>query len=86
MTASERHDQAEPESGCGIFATDKSDVRALPIETPVLDNCYEMFRAGFFGEEVRTHFSGWYPLIWSVALVALGIWGRDRVRDRFHFG
>jgi capsular polysaccharide transport system permease protein len=49
-------------------------------------HCYEMFRAGFFGEEVTTHFTGWYPLVWAVTLVTLGIWGLGRVRDRIHFG
>jgi capsular polysaccharide transport system permease protein len=49
-------------------------------------HCYEMFRAGFFGEEIRTHFSGWYPLMWSLALLATGIWGLSGVRDRINFG
>lgn len=49
-------------------------------------HCYEMFRAGFFGEEVPTHFASWYPSIWAAILVALGIWGLGSVRDRIHFG
>jgi capsular polysaccharide transport system permease protein len=49
-------------------------------------HCYEMFRAGFFGEEVRTHYSIWYPLVWSLGLMCLGIWGMDKVRNNIHFG
>jgi capsular polysaccharide transport system permease protein len=49
-------------------------------------HCYEMFRAGFFGEEVETHYVIWYPLVWSVGLTTFGLWGLERVRDRIHFG
>jgi capsular polysaccharide transport system permease protein len=47
---------------------------------------YEMFRNGFFGEGVTTHYAAWYPLAWSLFLVAIGFFGVDAVRDRIHFG
>ncbi|MDZ4840771.1 MAG: ABC transporter permease [Hyphomicrobium aestuarii] len=49
-------------------------------------HCYEMFRAGFLGEDVVTHFSPWYPLAWALALTAIGVYSIDRVRDKIHTG
>jgi capsular polysaccharide transport system permease protein len=49
-------------------------------------HCFEMFRAGFFGEEVKTHYAAWYPLIWSIGLTGIGLWGLDKIRDKIHFG
>jgi len=49
-------------------------------------HCYEMFRAGFVGEQVLTYYSIWYPLAWSLSLTCLGVWGMEKVRNRIHFG
>lgn len=49
-------------------------------------HCYEMFRAGFFGEGVPTHFTWWYPMVWAIALIALGLQMADGVRDHLHTG
>ena len=49
-------------------------------------HCYEMIRAGFFGETVQTHYTPAYPL--SVALIVLFIYlpKLEKVRDHVHFG
>jgi capsular polysaccharide transport system permease protein len=47
---------------------------------------YEMFRSGFFGEGVTTHYVTWYPLAWSLFLITMGFLAVDAVRDRIHFG
>jgi capsular polysaccharide transport system permease protein len=49
-------------------------------------HCYEMFRAGFFDENVRTHYTVWYPFVWAVGLISVGIWGVDKIRDKLHYG
>jgi len=49
-------------------------------------HCYEMFRAGFFGEAITTHYSWWYPLSWAFALTTVSIINLERVRDRLHMG
>lgn len=49
-------------------------------------HCYEMFRAGFFGEAVITHHTWWYPLLWAVFLTALGFNLIEQVRDKIHSG
>jgi capsular polysaccharide transport system permease protein len=47
---------------------------------------YEMFRDGFLGAEVKTHYNVWYPALWSLCLTAVGFLGVDKIRDRIHFG
>jgi capsular polysaccharide transport system permease protein len=47
-------------------------------------HCYEMIRAGFFGGTVRTYFTPWYPLVWGIALFAIGIGFVNGTRDRLH--
>jgi capsular polysaccharide transport system permease protein len=47
-------------------------------------HCFEMFRAGFFGESVTTHYTAWYPILCAVVLVWLGVSSLDTVRDRIH--
>jgi len=49
-------------------------------------HCYEMFRAGFFGQEIKTHFELWYPMLWGLGLVTVGLYWLPRARDRIHFG
>ncbi len=47
-------------------------------------HCYEMFRAGFLGDHIKTFYTPWYP--WAVGLVLLfvGLWKLEDVRDRLH--
>jgi capsular polysaccharide transport system permease protein len=47
-------------------------------------HCYEMIRAGFFGDSVQTYFSPWYPAACALSLIALGIGFIDRMRDHIH--
>ncbi len=47
-------------------------------------HCYEMVRAGFFGESVQTHFAAWYPISFGVALFAGGIGLVNGLRDHIH--
>lgn len=49
-------------------------------------HCYEMIRAGFFGDSVQTYYTTWYVALWSLVLTAVGLWGLDKVRDRIHYG
>ena len=49
-------------------------------------HCYEMFRAGFLDEGVLTYYTVWYPLLWSLVLTCLGVWGMNKVRNDIHFG
>ena len=45
-------------------------------------HCFEMVRAGFMGDSVITHYSPWYTIAWSFALLCLGLGGLHRFRDR----
>lgn len=49
-------------------------------------HCYEMFRAGFFGDSVPTHWTWWYPLVWGLGLLALGLSLIESARERIHTG
>ena len=49
-------------------------------------HCYEMLRAGFLGDDVLTYYAVWYPLLWSLALTCLGVWGVQKVRKDIHVG
>lgn len=51
-----------------------------------LVHCFEMFRAGFFREDVVTHWTWWYPLVWGLFMLALGLGGIDRAREHIHTG
>jgi capsular polysaccharide transport system permease protein len=44
-------------------------------------SCIEMFRAGFFGRTVETHFDVWYLATCSLILMIVGIWAVHAVRD-----
>lgn len=75
-----------PLSGC-FFMVDWLPTAA---QTAILFNptvhCFEAFRAGFFGEKVATHYNLWYPFLWAIGLLAVGLRGLDAVRDRLHLG
>lgn len=45
-------------------------------------HCYEMFRAGFFGDAVTTHYDPWYLATWSTIFTLAGAGMIYRVRDR----
>ncbi|MEZ5817632.1 MAG: ABC transporter permease [Hyphomicrobiaceae bacterium] len=62
-----------------------SSVQEVAWYIPLV-HCYEMFRAGFFGEEVQTTYAVWYPVAWGTVMAALGIGLIDYVRDRVHTG
>lgn len=47
-------------------------------------HCYEMFRAGFLGDSVTTHFTPWYPAAFALVLIFWGLASLDSVRDRLH--
>lgn len=49
-------------------------------------HCYEMFRAGFFGEHVTTHWTWWYPLLWALGLTAAGLGLIENARRNIHTG
>jgi capsular polysaccharide transport system permease protein len=75
-----------PISGC-FFMVELLPTRAqeLALFNPTV-HCYEMFRAGFFGEAVTAHFSPWYPLVWAMGLITIGIASIDSVRDHLNTG
>lgn len=50
-----------------------------------LVHIYEMFRAGFFGRTVETHYSIGYAAIWATGLTALGIWAVQSSRKTLTF-
>jgi capsular polysaccharide transport system permease protein len=43
-------------------------------------HCYEVFRAGYFGEAVATHYDLAYFSIWALALTFVGLLGVQRAR------
>ncbi len=49
-------------------------------------HCYEMFRAGVFGEEIPTHFTPWYPALCGIVMFAVGLYSLDTVKSRLHSG
>lgn len=50
-----------------------------------LVHAYEMFRAGFFGRAVETHYSMAYVSLWAILLTTLGIWAMMSSRKRLAF-
>ncbi|WP_131114279.1 ABC transporter permease [Lichenihabitans psoromatis] len=49
-------------------------------------HCYEMVRGGLFGPIVETHYTPWYPVLWSIAMLAWALPMVDKARDKIHFG
>ncbi len=56
-------------------------VQHLLLLNPAV-HCYEIFRAGFFGDAVPTHYNAWYLAAWSTAFTLAGAGAIYRVRDR----
>lgn len=50
-----------------------------------LIHIYEMYRAGFFGPSIETHYTMWYPALTSLIFLTVGLWGMEKMRDRMHF-
>ena len=71
-----------PISGC-FFMVDwmPGYAQKLLLLNPMV-HCFEMFRAGFFGPGVTTHYDVGYLTLWSLALTLLGAGAVYRVRDR----
>lgn len=71
---------------CGCFFL----VNWLPTTTQNLAwfiptvHCYEMFRAGYFGDLITAHYTIWYPFLWGLFFLALGFSFIEAVRDRLH--
>ena len=55
------------------------DLQNLILYNPMI-HCFEMFRAGLFGDAVPTHFSWPYVLTWACAMNCFGLWGIHRIR------
>ena len=49
-------------------------------------HCYEMIRAGMFGNGIVTHYDIWYPLLWGLVLFAWSIPRLEAAREKLHFG
>jgi capsular polysaccharide transport system permease protein len=49
-------------------------------------HCFEMIRAGFFGASVITHYDVWYPLAWSLGVLAIAFPMIEKARSRIHYG
>ena len=73
-----------PVSGC-FFMVDWMPTFAQDLVwyNPTV-HCFEMIRAGFFGDSVRTFYTPWYPAAYSIGLFALGIGFVEQMRDRIH--
>ncbi|HEV7324991.1 MAG TPA: ABC transporter permease [Bosea sp. (in: a-proteobacteria)] len=71
-----------PISGCFFMVTwlPKS-VQDYALAVPLV-HIYEIFRAGFFGRAVETHYSIAYVVVWSIGMTALGIWAMASSRKR----
>lgn len=46
-------------------------------------HCFELFRAGYLGPEFPTHYSIWYPLVWSLAMISIGLKLLDSMSEHF---
>jgi capsular polysaccharide transport system permease protein len=69
---------------CGCFymvdwLPDKAQHILLLVPTV---NGYEMFRDGFFGAGVTTHYDPWYLMAWAFALTIIGLAAIHHVRNR----
>ena len=73
-----------PISGC-FFMVDwlPSFAQNLIWYNPTV-HCYEMIRAGFFGDTVRTYYAPWYPVAAGIGLFAVCIGFVEQMRDMIH--
>jgi capsular polysaccharide transport system permease protein len=49
-------------------------------------HCYEMIRAGVLGPTVQTTYAPWYPVLWTILMLAFALPMVDKARDKIHFG
>ena len=49
-----------------------------------LTHCFEMIRAGYFGDEIVTHYDLWYPAIWVIPNLYIGLRWTQSARARIH--
>lgn len=73
-----------PLSGC-FFMVEwmPKNVQSLLWYVPFV-HCYEMFRAGFFGAGITTHYDWWYPLIWALVFTTTGLLATEKIRDKLN--
>jgi capsular polysaccharide transport system permease protein len=62
-----------------------SQVQKILLYNPLIHG-FEMFRAGFFGLAIPTHYDPLYPFIWAVCLLTIGLLGMKRARRTLHVG
>ena len=60
-----------------------SDFQRLILWNPSI-HCFEMFRAGYFGEAVVAHYDPMYLAMWSASLTVIGVAAILGVRDHVH--
>ena len=62
-----------PLSGC-FYMVDwlPTGAQELMLLNPTV-HCFEVFRAGYLGDHIVTHYWVWYPFLWSLGLLALGL-------------
>ena len=58
-----------------------TEVQKIAWYMPMI-HCFEMVRAGFFGESVITHYDIWYPLAVGGVVLAIYVPMIERTRDR----
>jgi len=59
-------------------------VRELALWIPLL-HCFEIVRAGFFGDAVTTYYSAAYPFVFGLAFLAVFLPLFEKVRDHIEF-
>jgi capsular polysaccharide transport system permease protein len=71
-----------PLSGC-FYMVDwlPTSAQGLMLLNPTV-HCFEAFRAGYIGDHVITHYWVWYPLLWALVLLALGLRGLEATGAR----
>jgi capsular polysaccharide transport system permease protein len=57
----------------------------LALLNPMV-HCFELFRAGIFGEEVVTHYDVWYLASWCIGLTIAGCAAMSRIRPHIQIG
>ena len=62
-----------------------TDAARLARLNPMV-HCFELFRAGVFGEAVVTRYDGWYVAAWCMSLTAAGCAATLRVRNHIQIG
>lgn len=58
-------------------------MQTIALYNPTV-HCYEMFRAGYLGEAVPTHYTVWYPWLCGLVLLAIAMATLDSVRSKLH--